>query len=242
MHLAFRSDTSEWPTLADKIAVRTRVERLGLAHILPKLYATADDAAMIDWDALPDQFVAKANNGCTSVRIVRDKSTLNRAELIATMNGWLATPYGYVSAEPHYSKITPRLLIEQYLPNESSPESMLIDYKFWVIHGKVAGCLVCTNRDTQHHRVELNWYDLPGWTRRPDVISPKFRNNTEVPRPEHLTEMMAHAATLAEGLPVVRVDLYDTAGQVWFGELTLTSNGGRMAYFTPQHLRHLFQL
>ena len=54
--------------------------------------------------------------------------------------------------------------------------------------------------------------------------------------------MIRHAATLGQGLPVVRVDLYETAGRVWFGELTLTSNGGRMAYFTPAHLRHLATL
>lgn len=48
--------------------------------------------------------------------------------------------------------------------------------------------------------------------------------------------MIDVAEKLSKPFPEVRVDLYDVNGQVYFGELTFTSLGGMMDYYTPKAL------
>lgn len=51
--------------------------------------------------------------------------------------------------------------------------------------------------------------------------------------------MIEVAEKLSQGFPELRVDLYnlnpeDENGKIYFGELTFTSLGGLMTYFTPE--------
>lgn len=46
--------------------------------------------------------------------------------------------------------------------------------------------------------------------------------------------MMAVASKLSAGHPVVRVDLYNLNGKIYFGEMTFTSLGGMMDYHSPE--------
>ena len=61
--LKFNGDTSMWPILADKFAVRKYVEEKGFGDTLVKSLGTWEKAEDIDWDSLPDSFVLKLNNG-----------------------------------------------------------------------------------------------------------------------------------------------------------------------------------
>lgn len=233
LYLLFNTDTSEWTRLADKLEVRKFVESRGLAHTLPRIYAVGSSSADIDWDSLPDQFVVKTNHGCGTVHLVRDKASEDLNALRRTVDRWLATPFGYATAEPHYTRIPPRVYVEELLPCE--PGTQPNDYKFWCFDGKVYGCLLCTCRDSDTHTAKYNWVDLPSWTYRPEVMPPYSRNSHRIPRPDCLNEMMEVAGRLSEGFPEVRVDLYCIGDKVYFGELTFTSNGGRDGY-TPDHL------
>ena len=51
--------------------------------------------------------------------------------------------------------------------------------------------------------------------------------------------MIKYAEILAEDFKVVRVDLYITNSKIYFGELTFTSNGCRMAYFSEKILNEM---
>lgn len=57
------SDTSRWTELADKRRVRDYIERIGLRDTLVRLYATWYSIDEVDFDALPEEFIIKANNG-----------------------------------------------------------------------------------------------------------------------------------------------------------------------------------
>lgn len=48
--------------------------------------------------------------------------------------------------------------------------------------------------------------------------------------------MIEVAETLAHPFPCVRVDLYNIGGKIYFGEMTFTSLGGLMNYFTDDFL------
>ena len=81
--LSLFSDTREWSRMADKYAVRSYVEELGLGDYLVKIYGHWDKAEDINWETLPQQFVLKSNNGSGTVKIVTDKSKLNIPETIS---------------------------------------------------------------------------------------------------------------------------------------------------------------
>ena len=78
--LKFNSDTSLWTILADKYRVRDYVKNKGCDELLVKLYGIWESPDEIDWNALPNQFVMKTNNGCGDVRICRDKGIIDREE------------------------------------------------------------------------------------------------------------------------------------------------------------------
>ena len=48
--------------------------------------------------------------------------------------------------------------------------------------------------------------------------------------------MINMAEVLAQPFPCVRVDLYNIGGKIYFGELTFTSLGGMMNFFTNDFL------
>ena len=69
------------------------------------------------------------------------------------------------------------------------------------------------------------------------VLSAKsyIENNfKDVPKPENLEEMVITAEKIASGFKQVRVDLYDINNKIYFGEMTFTSQGGRMSYYTQE--------
>ena len=53
--------------------------------------------------------------------------------------------------------------------------------------------------------------------------------------------MLEAARLLSEGFPQVRVDFYEVNGKLYFGEMTFTSQAGKMDYFTPEFLKELGQ-
>ena len=63
--------------------------------------------------------------------------------------------------------------------------------------------------------------------------------NSGLNRPENLESMIEYARILAKPFPQVRVDFYDIEGKIYFGELTFTSLGGMMNYFTQEALNDM---
>ena len=51
--------------------------------------------------------------------------------------------------------------------------------------------------------------------------------------------MLDVASRLSTGFPILRVDLYEVDGKIYFGELTFTSLGGFMDYLTPEILMEM---
>ena len=63
--------------------------------------------------------------------------------------------------------------------------------------------------------------------------------NSGLNRPENLESMLEYARILAKPFPQVRVDFYDIECKIYFGELTFTSLGGMMNYFTQEALNDM---
>ncbi len=237
--MKFYGDTSKWAQLSDKYAVREYIENIGLGNTLVKLYGKWDKVEDIEWDKLPNQFVMKVNNGSGDVKVVRDKSQLDIEATRAYFAKMLQRPFGRTSGELHYANIKPCIIAEELLDTTTQPchSSSLIDYKIWCVNGKPYYTWACSNREQYFASVGL--YDMD-WNYHPEysVFTHHYREAKElVPKPSCFAEMMETASKLSEGFPVVRVDLYEVNGKVYFGEMTFTSQGGYMDFYTSDFLK-----
>ena len=97
---------------------------------------------------------------------------------------------------------------------------------------------MCCDRDNVHHQVHYDYYTLD-WERHPEKMSESYRHDIVLPKPKNLDKMIEYAKLLSEDIPQVRVDFYDVDGQIYFGEMTFTSNQGRMPFYTQDTLDEL---
>ena len=205
--------------LADKVLVKDHVARIiGSHYVIPTL-GVWDDASHIDFSALPEAFVLKANHGSTWNIICPNRSGLNQEATRRQLNDWLRTNYYDIGKEYQYRHIPPRILCEVFL--ENSREEPLNDYKIFCFSGKPYCIQVDLDRFTDHHRnfYDINWNYLPFTTLYP-------LGERRLPRPEALDEMLSIASKLSAGLVFVRIDLYYHRKRVYFGEVTFHHGGG----------------
>ena len=238
--LMANTDTSLWTKCADKIAVRDYVKEKGLSDILTHLYGTWTDARDIDFETLPNKFVIKCNHDCGSTHIIDQSKGFDKEGLIKELNDRIRERFGYSSCEPHYTRIKPQILAEEFLCSPSdSFSSSLVDYKVWCFNGRPCYIWAAHNRTKEH--VYTNVYDL-SWHVHPEksVFTNHFRDGEGVvPKPKSFNRMMEAAAVLSEGFHQVRVDFYDIDGVLYFGEMTFSSAAGRMEYFTDEFQREM---
>ena len=200
----------------DKYLVREYIKEKGYGECLNELYGVYDDARDIEWDKLPDTFVIKCNHGCAYNIICTDKSKLDKKSAERSLNGWLKKDFGKYNAEPHYSKIKPKIVIEKYL-------GTLTDYKFFCFNGKCRFYYVSKNMDTDHG--EMAFFDKNGLA---PFQSEDYKRLENPVIPDRIDEMQSISESLSKDFPLVRVDWYLVEGKMYFGELTFTPSGGIM--------------
>ena len=232
--LSLNTDTSLWTLCADKYRMRRYVESKGFGDYLPKCYGFWENPDDIDFSKLPNQFVLKANNGCATVMIVRDKTKLNENKVKRQMKKWLKRPYGYIGAEKHYLTIDPGILAEELLIQTESLDNVspgsMVDFKIWCFNGKPEAILVTYDRANGDHKVAL--YDLE-WNPVPENLNPRWcslqKSVPGIPKPKHLDEMIRIATALSNDFKEIRVDFYETEQSAVLGELTLTAGYGSLS-------------
>lgn len=210
---------NELSYLADKYEVRKFVINKGLGSILTPLLAVYDTADEIDFSVLPERFALKANFGAGRNIICTDKSTINEEECRRKVREWLK-PGQYSVAERHYNLIPKKFVCEEYIDDGSG--GFPVDYKFMCIHGKVSCILGVGGREVGHGSYlpyTLDWKPIPEYYRGNSTAS------SLLPRPDNLEEMIKIAEVLADGIELVRIDLYSNGSRIWFGEITLTPAG-----------------
>lgn len=227
-----------WTRLADKYRVREYVEGCGFKDTLVELYGVWDNASDIDFENLPNSFVLKANHGSGEIKLVHDKKLIDKENLVSYFNKAISKSYGEIEAGKHYFRIKPCIIAEQLLINDllsKEYSKSVIDYKVWCFNGKAYYTLVCCNRNI--HEVEVLLYDRD-WQAHPEysVFTRHYQRGHVISRPENYDFMIKMSETLARPFPCVRVDLYNIGGKIYFGEMTFTSLGGMMNYFTSDFL------
>jgi hypothetical protein len=205
---------------ADKYAVRSYVEEVGLAHLLAHLHGVYVSADEIDFSVLPNCFVLKATHGSGFNIVCRDKSTLDLNATRNTLEKWLHTDISRSGSEVHYADIQPRIVCEEFL--EDAPGAGLSDYKVYCFSGEPHCTMACTERTADG--ALYDFYDL-AWQHQLPYQRSTLPGGRDIPRPAGYPEMLDAARTLSKPFPFVRVDFYSVRGRPVFGEMTFTPAG-----------------
>lgn len=201
----------------DKYFFKYFMEKLfGKKHILP-LLGVWDSADDIDFDGLPEKFVLKRtlSGGSYEVKLV-DKAKDDLEQIRRIVKPWLMNP----------KRIKARIIAERMLDPyiDESGNEYILDYKFFVINGKV--CFVdILKMSTRGGRRYGAWYK-PDLTRIPVVSGrhPSFK--PPFPQKDMWQSMIKYAEEVGKIFPVIRVDMYTEKDNYYIGELTDVHNNG----------------
>ena len=177
------------------------------------------------WDALPSQFVIKANHGSNMTEIV-DKATTKFDDVSDKVASWLRKDYSKYGREWVYRDLDRYLIVEEKLSvNGSIPP----DFKFFVCNGAVELVQVDLARFSDHRR---NLYSRDFCQLDATL---KYPSTGSLDKPLAYDKAIRIAEQLSEEFDFIRVDLYLVGADVYFGELTNTPENG-YAKFTPTSL------
>ncbi|MCM1450213.1 MAG: hypothetical protein NC082_07710 [Clostridiales bacterium] len=219
----------EYTRMVDKAAVKEYVANIiGDKYIIPTL-GIWDNYDDIDFDALPNKFVLKTTHGGGSggVVICNDKFGFDhivaRTKITQSLHSNIYDRY----REWPYKYVPRRVIAEKYLDIPDKKD--LKDYKFFCFNGKPQFLKVDFDRFIDHH---ANYYDMK-WNLLPfgEADLPPVESHIEL-CPPNFSEMVDLATNLSTGHKFLRVDLYNIAGKIYFGELTFYPASG-MGHFTP---------
>jgi hypothetical protein len=220
IHYIKLHDRSELRRLvADRLEVRDYVaEKAGSEFLIP-LIGCFKTLTPKTWRSLPDRFVLKASHGSAMVKIVRSKSEENFEEVRALTKTWVNSDYSAIGREWVYRDLARQIIAEELI--EALDGKPVTEYKFLCFHGKMKLFYKFEYRPDGARRrfydENLNPLDLsfrlPG-SGRSAPLPPPIENESVIRKAITLSE------NLSEDFDLIRVDLYITENDIWFGELT----------------------
>jgi hypothetical protein len=212
----------------DKYAVRKYIEdTIGSQYLMP-LLGVWDRFEDIDFEKLPNQFVLKCTHDSGSVYICKDKNNIDKNMLKKKYENHMKRNMFWHAREWPYKIVKPKIMCEKYMVDDSGIE--LKDYKFMCFNGQVKCSFVCLNRNSKNG-LNVDFYDMD-W--KPMPFERHYHNSgTVIPKPMNFNKMVEFAEKLSKDIPFVRVDFYETNGQLYFGELTFYPGAG-FEEFTPE--------
>lgn len=215
-------------TLVDKYAVKDWVANKIGEQYVTQTYARWERAEDIEISDLPEHFVLKTNHDCGGIVICRDRASFDLDAAKSKLAKHLNHNYFWGGREWPYKDVKPCVFAEEYLEPDDSGD--LADYKlFRFSNGRIV-TLLMTDRFTDAGLTETffdeKWRPL-------DLVEDGHPRRTTTPAPPHFEEMKTLANRLAKGFPFMRIDFYESAGRLLFGEITLYPKSG-FENFEPQ--------
>lgn len=215
-----------YTNLVDKYEVKKIVaELIGEQYIIPTL-GVWNNADEIDFDALPNQFVLKATHDSGRIIICKDKSKLNKEWARKEMAKSLERDFYALTREWPYKDVPRRIIAEEFIEDKSGD---LKDYKFFCFNGKVEFFKIDFDRFVGH---KANYYDLDWNMLGFEELGFPMDANRKFEKPENFQEMIRLVDLLSMSLPFIRIDMYNSSGKIYFGEITFFPNSG-MRKFNP---------
>ncbi len=211
----------EYTVMADKESVKEYIAKeLGEEFIIPTigLYDSVDD---IPFDELPQKFVIKCTHDSGSIFICDKISGIDIDFIKNELSKKLQTNHFWHSREWVYKDIRPRIIIEEFLPDENGNSP--VDYKFFCFDGKMEVFKIDYNRFTKraanYYNKNCEYLDFGKIHSIPDP-------SIKLKLPENFEEMIKITEFLSKEIPFLRVDLYSVNNRIYFGELTFFPSSG----------------
>lgn len=212
----------EYPKMVDKYEAKKYVaDIIGEEYIIPTL-GVWDKFEDIDFTKLPNQFVLKPTHASGNVFICKNKDEIDYKKLKKTVQKWLKRNYYLVHREWPYKNVKPRIIAEEYMEDQIGE---LIDYKVYAFNGQCDYVMVCFDRikgETKFIYYGRNWNIKKEFSK--DGI--KYGDTIKIEKPKNLDKMFEFAEILSKNIPFVRVDFYESNGNLYFGELTFYPSAG----------------
>lgn len=224
-----------YTTLVDKVEVKKYVANIiGEEYIIPTLgvWDSVDD---IDFDALPNQFVLKCNHDSGGIVICKDKSKLDITAAKKKLRKALRSDDAfYGGREWPYKNVKKRILAEKYMSEfdrQGVQLNELKDYKFFCFDGEVKALFVASDRQNKNEDTKFDFFDAD--FNHLDLRHGHPNATHVIEKPKMFEEMKDVAKTLSKGFRHLRVDLYEVADKIYFGELTLFHHTGMVQFEPP---------
>jgi hypothetical protein len=197
-------------------------------------YAVYKKPGDIDFAALPNQFILKAQPGAYSreILICRDKSKLNIRRARKTIRGW--------GGGREY-------IAEMLLSNPDG--CPIVNYKFFASGGNIVCCFTSRSENPPAETGNvyemdsdenlINYYEISAdgksWKMIGGLTHSGHKIGTEVPQPESLPAMVDLTRKISAPFGLIRIDFYYVDGMVYIGEMTAMAGGGVMAFSIPDY-------
>lgn len=220
--LKIHNRKDEYTRMVDKLQAKEfAAERISSEYIVPTIgvWNSFDE---IDFSKLPDRFVLKTTHGggTTGVVVCKDISKFDKKSAKAKIDSSMRKDLFVNSREWPYKNVRKRILAEEYIEDKNGHQD---DYKIFCFNGEVKFLKIVFNNSTGHHANFYNkkWELLPFY--EADVLPDP---QAEISAPDNFEKMIEIAEKLSEGIPFLRVDLYNLDGKIFFGETTFYPAGG----------------
>ena len=210
--------TSEFPDFLNKIKVKEIIRTRAPAARVARLIRVFRDPVEFTADDINPAHILKASRGSG---LLADIATIGTPEAArAEMQKWIG--------ELARINKPPEFLIEEKIQDAVfGLTGTATDYKFFCFGGEPKFFLCrFLSADGKWNR---NFYDL-------DYQPIKLEGGKELPRID-LGPMLEIAKKLSASFPFVRIDLYNSAEGVYFGEYTFHVNGGYREFDAKTELR-----
>ena len=138
-----------------------------------------------------------------------------------------------------YKNVPRRVIAEQYI-EPGSNKNDLSDYKWYCFNGEPKFCQIIQDRSSNE---TIDFFDTE-WNHQAfvglnPVSGPTLGHAAIVPEcPVNLETQIHIARELSKGIPFSRIDLYETAGHTFFGEITFYPASG-FGVFTPNQYNEI---
>jgi len=223
---------NEWPKnklaikCTDKYEVREFIKEKGMGNYLNDLIGVWDNVSEIDFDKLPNKFALKCTHGCGYNIICDNKDELNIKKIKKQLKKWIKEDFAKFNAEPHYTKIKPRIICEKYLGEN------ITDYKFYCFNGKMEFVYIASGFGKGIDE-KITFFDKNG--KKAPFKRMDYDVFEDAKLPENFEKMKQMSEKLSKEFPFVRVDWFEEGGKIYFAELTFTPAGGLMKVEPPEY-------
>lgn len=213
---------------ADKIKAKEYVAEIISPDIIIPNYYVGEKITFEEIKAILSEYgdcLLKANHNSGPVHLLTTESTDEEIQAaVENTLEQLKDDFGKRLNEPWYSEIKRGVLVEKRL-NPEPGDTDIRDYKFHVFKQEDGSYKIILevhfdsswNHNISYFTQDLEW--LPITVELPNIY-------TKIDMPLNYEKMLDHAKKLAEPFTYVRVDFYNVAGAIYFGEMTFAKTSG----------------